>query len=482
MINLREQPLESSIKPIVVSPKSIVYIVSRDIRVKDNHALSSAWLKAKELDLNLVVIFNLNTKVKNRIKNHYRFLLNGLNEFKKDLQSLNIPLLLTIDKRAKDLAILINQDLLPAHIFFDFSPLNGPKNFKSTFINHSSASCSVIDTHNVIPPWIVSNKEEFSAKTIRPRITKFLPQFLKEDIQIKKLSSKPDLKLSSDFLTSLDIEFLLSKVQASDIPNYTPVVEPGESAALNTLELFIRNTLQDYYIKKNDFTLDSTSNLSAYLHFGHISALTITIEIIKYLESKKIKLDLFVKTEVKNFSDLDSNTKLKLSAESFLEELIVRKELAENFCFYNLNYNNIEGIRSWAKASLDLHSKDKREFIYSLREFENAKTHDSAWNACQIELITTGKIKGYLRMYWAKKILEWTNSAAEAIEYAIYLNDKYSLDGYDPNGYTGILWSIGGIHDRPWFNRNVFGQIRYMNFNGLKSKFNVDKYIKKWIN
>ncbi|MFB0900904.1 MAG: deoxyribodipyrimidine photolyase, partial [Dehalococcoidia bacterium] len=165
---------------------------------------------------------------------------------------------------------------------------------------------------------------------------------------------------------------------------------------------------------------------------------------------------------------------------AYIEELVVRKELADNFCFYNHKYDSLEGAKEWAKLTLKLHANDRRIFQYKLQDWQNAKTHDLAWNAAQKELSHTGKMHGYMRMYWAKKILEWSESPESAIETAIYLNDFYSLDGGDPNGYAGIMWSIAGVHDRAWFERDVFGKIRYMNYKGLKRKFNLEKYIQMW--
>ena len=163
-----------------------------------------------------------------------------------------------------------------------------------------------------------------------------------------------------------------------------------------------------------------------------------------------------------------------------MEELIVRKELADNFCEYEENYDYFEGFHPWAQKTLNEHRNDKREYLYTSEEFEDAKTHDQLWNAAQIQMKRLGKMHGYMRMYWAKKILEWSPSPETALQTAIDLNDKYELDGRDPKGYTGIAWSIGGIHDRAWFERPVYGKIRYMNFNGCKSKFDVDKYIKMY--
>ena len=171
---------------------------------------------------------------------------------------------------------------------------------------------------------------------------------------------------------------------------------------------------------------------------------------------------------------------LSLDTASFIEELVVRRELADNFCLYHPDtYDSVSCFAGWAMKSLDERRADPREYIYTRAQFEHAKTHDDLWNACQREMVRTGKMHGYMRMYWAKKILEWTAGPEDAMKIAIYLNDKYELDGRDPNGYAGIAWSIGGIHDRAWFRRPIFGLIRYMSRNGCASKFDVDAYIAK---
>ncbi|MBN1298152.1 MAG: deoxyribodipyrimidine photolyase, partial [Actinobacteria bacterium] len=231
-------------------------------------------------------------------------------------------------------------------------------------------------------------------------------------------------------------------------------LKPGYANAINMLENFIENGLNIYDTKRNDPNEPAQSNLSPYIHFGQISAQRVALEIIKM--------------------DIDESKK-----ETFLEELIIRRELSDNFCYYNPCYDSFEGFPAWARDSLDHHRPDKRDYIYTLEEFENAKTHDPLWNAAQMEMAKTGKMHGYMRMYWAKKILEWTSSPDEAVKYAVYLNDSYSLDGRDPNGYTGIAWSIGGVHDRAWNQRKVFGKIRYMSYNGCSRKFDILSYIKK---
>ena len=212
--------------------------------------------------------------------------------------------------------------------------------------------------------------------------------------------------------------------------------------------------MDNYNNKRNDPSLDGQSGLSPYLHFGQISAQRVALEVQK--------------TTI-NFH----------AQEAFLEELIIRRELSDNYCYYNADYDNFNGFPDWAKKTITEHRQDKRDYLYSLEEFENGKTHDKLWNAAQLEMVKTGKMHGFMRMYWVKKILEWSLSPEKSMKTAVYLNDKYELDGCDPNGYAGIAWSIGGMHDRAWGEREIFGKIRYMNYNGCKRKFDIDKYIDK---
>jgi len=233
--------------------------------------------------------------------------------------------------------------------------------------------------------------------------------------------------------------------------------KPGESEAIKSLKNFLKNKFDKYNELRNDPTKNAQSNLSAYLHFGQISAQRVALNTQKITGNQE-------------------------SEKVFLEELIVRRELSDNFCYYNKNYDSFEGFHDWAKTSLNEHRKDEREYLYNLEQFEKANTHEDLWNAAQLQMVKTGKMHGYMRMYWAKKILEWSKSPDDALKIAIYLNDKYELDGRDPNGYTGIAWSIGGIHDRPWFERPVYGKIRYMNRNGAEKKFDIKSYINKYSN
>jgi deoxyribodipyrimidine photo-lyase len=228
-------------------------------------------------------------------------------------------------------------------------------------------------------------------------------------------------------------------------------IKPGEKAAVKSLKDFLKNRFTKYSEERNDPNKNALSNLSPYIHFGQISAQRIALTVQQFYQKNP-------------------------SADAFLEELIVRRELADNFCYFNKNYDSFDGFHEWAKESLNKHRKDKRDFVYSLEDFESANTHEDLWNAAQTELLVKGKMHGYMRMYWAKKILEWSKSPEDAMRIAIYLNDKYELDGRDPNGYVGCAWSIGGVHDRAWTERPVYGKIRYMNRNGAVRKFDVDAY------
>jgi deoxyribodipyrimidine photo-lyase len=165
------------------------------------------------------------------------------------------------------------------------------------------------------------------------------------------------------------------------------------------------------------------------------------------------------------------------SKEAYLEELIVRRELSMNFVFYNERYDSLDSIPEWARKTLKAHQKDRRDYPYHPEEFEQGKTHDPYWNAAQKEMVATGKMHGYMRMYWGKKILEWSKTPQEAFQTALYLNNKYELDGRNPNGFTGVAWCFGK-HDRPWGERKVFGNIRYMNDGGLRRKFDADEYVR----
>lgn len=453
----------------------VIYFMSRDQRVKDNHALIAAAKHAEVFNLPLVVVFNVYTNVKNRALQQYEWMINGLQKVEEQLRRLGIQFTVTIGKALENYNHIASE-YNPAACYFDFSPLRGPRNVKKSFAEKINLPCYVVDTHNIIPVWETSDKEEFAARTIRPKIYKKLQEFLTEPEKIEEIVYR-----RQETNEKTDWESILKNVKGQKLNDYQLIVRSGEDEAKILLRDFIENHLENYSELRNNPTVNEQSNLSAYLHFGQISSLRIVLEIIEHVRIETGNEISFDPTRNKAANPTEVNP-LIASAEAFIEEIVVRKELCDNYCYYNSHYDSVQGLKPWAIKTLELHKSDLREYIYSREELEQAKTHDDAWNAAQTQMIKTGKMHGYMRMYWAKKILEWTPNPETAIQYAIYLNDKYHLDGYDPNGYVGILWSIGGLHDRPWFERSVFGQIRYMNYDGLVRKFKIKDYIENHTN
>lgn len=426
----------------------VVYWMSRDQRAYDNWALLYAQQFALEKKLPLTVVFNLVPEFLQATIRQYGFMLKGLKELEKELNEYSIPFFLLTGKPEEEIPKFVQQTKASI-LVSDFDPLRIKRIWKRDVAKKIQIPFYEVDAHNIVPCLYVSDKLEFAAYTLRPKINKALIEFMEEFPPLQKMKKS---ELSSDkidwqkVITLLKIDFKVKEVEW---------LEPGEKAAQKCFQYFLNNKFEEYHQWRNDPTKNCQSNLSPYLHFGQISAQRIALETKRFEGNKE-------------------------SEQAFLEELIIRRELSDNFCYYNKNYDSFEGFPDWAKVTLHEHRKDEREFIYSFEEFENAKTHEDLWNAAQNELVRTGKLHGYMRMYWAKKILEWSRSPEEALKIAIYLNDKYELDGRDPNGYTGCAWSIGGVHDRPWFERPIYGKIRYMNRSGAKNKFDIELYIKKF--
>ncbi|HEX3009384.1 MAG TPA: hypothetical protein VHO90_17395, partial [Bacteroidales bacterium] len=307
-----------------------------------------------------------------------------------------------------------------------------------------------VDAHNIVPAFVVSAKAEYGAYTLRPKINKLLPVFMDSYPELPSVN-----RITLREFPSIDWEEVKRALCTDLSVSEVDWCLPGEDEAHKMLHHFVEHKLEQYASKRNDPVAGATSGLSPYLHFGQISAQHVAQSVLKAGASPE-------------------------SSAAFLEELIVRRELADNFCFYNPDYDSFNGFPEWARKSLDVHRGDKRDFIYSFEEFEKAATHDDLWNAAQKEMVVYGKMHGFMRMYWAKKILEWTASPEVALNTAIKLHNKYSLDGRDPNTYAGCSWAIGGVHDRAWNRHPVYGMIRYMNYNGCKRKFDVNAYVKQF--
>jgi deoxyribodipyrimidine photo-lyase len=437
------------IKTANINDGNVVYWMSRDQRSRDNWALLHAFDLALQMKSELSVVFCLSDNFPGANIRHYDFMLEGLNEVSSNLQLKNIPFYLLQGDPVSNLRRFIVENKV-SHLVCDFDPVRIKRQWKQELSKETEINIYEVDAHNIVPARVVSNKVEFGAYTIRPKINRLLNEYLIEfpDLPVQE-------KTGTFRLQQTDWVGIYDQLEVDKTVLPVEWIHPGEGAAMDMMKYFLGNKISNYARGRNDPNEDYLSNLSPYLHFGQIASQRIALETKKQFPR-------------------DDN------AQAFLEELIIRKELSDNYCFFNPEYDRLENIPDWAKKTLKEHENDEREYRYQLEEFENASTHEDLWNAAQREMVITGKMHGYMRMYWAKKILEWSSSPEEALEIAVYLNDKYELDGRDPNGYVGCAWAIAGVHDRAWSERAVYGKIRYMNRNGAKRKFNIRNYIAKW--
>jgi deoxyribodipyrimidine photo-lyase len=424
----------------------VIYWMSRDQRVSCNWALIYACSKANELGRPLEVLFTLAPSFLGAPVRHYGFMFRGLAEVEVSLRMLGIPM--TVLTGEPGISAATHAERVKAGmVVTDFSPLKLPKSWKMQAAALLPCAFYEVDAHNIVPCWLASTKQEFAARTIRPKLNALAGTFLTPFPALEPRFQPTSIQHPSICWEELPAGFA---TECPTDPAGFPV--SGGEAAEKQLRRFIEQGLPRYAESRNDPNSGCTSKLSPYLHFGQIGAQQVALAVIRDA-----------------LSGHDRDT--------FIEELFIRRELAENYCFHNDRYDSFDGIPSWARSTLMEHAGDRRDQCYTPEEFESARTHDPLWNAAQAELVNSGAIHGYMRMYWAKKILEWSASPAAAFDIAVALNDRFALDGRDPNGYTGIAWSIGGLHDRPWFERPVYGRIRYMNAAGCARKFDVKRYI-----
>jgi deoxyribodipyrimidine photo-lyase len=418
--------------------------MSRDQRSIDNWALWYAHQVARSRGSDLRVAFCLVPSYNGASDRHFRFMLEGLREVSGDL---------AVHGVAFDLLRGDPTNVMPKYLeeqgagtlVMDFDPLRTKTAWRSGVVAGTDCSCVEVDAHNIVPCWLASPKKEYAAATLRPKIGRILPEFMEAlPGPLPAVAKRTEDRVRWDGLM---------RERGGGTRSEGP--KAGQGAALERLRHFISSRLTGYAERRNDPNVDGQSGLSPYLHFGMVSAQRIALEV-------------------------RASTAPEVDKRSFLEELIVRRELSDNFCYYDRLYDSVECLPSWARLTLRQHESDRREYHYGLEELERGRTHDDLWNAAQAQMVQTGRMHGYLRMYWAKKMLEWSLDAAEAMANAIALNDRYQLDGRDPNGYAGIAWSVGGLHDRAWPERPIFGKVRYMNYNGARNKFDVDQFVQRW--
>jgi deoxyribodipyrimidine photo-lyase len=424
------------------SGQCVVYWMRRSLRAIENPSLDIAIQMANALSQPVVVFFAL-IPVANANLRHYTFLLESLTELEVALGKRNVGFVLRRhpDHRVAKFCSEVDAGLL----LTDENPLRGPEHRLENVVRELPIPVWSVDSDVVVPSKLISGKQ-YAARIIRPKLLGLRDRFLVQSENPKAKipwNQKPkSLRCSPSLLDGLPID---RNVQP------TPGVRGGTQTAMRTLREFIREKLPGYTDRRNHPELEGTSQLSPYLHFGNISPVTVARQVIEATAPQN-------------------------SREAFLDQLITWRELSINFVRHNELYDSLECAEPWAMRTLAKHAGDDRPVLYRERQLKNAETHDRLWNSAQIQMVEQGWMHNYMRMYWGKKILEWTRSPAEAFQIAVRLNDGYELDGRDPNGYAGIAWAIAGKLDRPWFERPIFGQIRYMSGASTGRKFDSKKY------
>ncbi|MBB5344746.1 deoxyribodipyrimidine photo-lyase [Edaphobacter lichenicola] len=433
--------------------RCVVYWMQRAQRGIDNHAVDLAANLANLLGLPLVVYFAGISNFPHANLRHYVFLNQGLPDIEVDLAARNISFVMRRAPRESHKQFLA--DVRAAFLIGDENPMRVPEQWRGALASKIKIPFWTVDTDVVVPSKLME-KAQYGAYTIRPRLYRLLPEYLHpyENIHVEREWKRPRGFYADSVHEDMTRDW-------KELDRSVPPVEAwkgGTHAGLRRLELFTRKLLKDYDTQRNHPETDGTSCMSPYLHYGHVGPITIA---------------LAVEAAAK------ANPKLKPARDSYFNELIAWRELAVNFVRYTPNYDSPDCAEQWARTTIAEHARDEREHLYTLQQLENAHTHDDLWNAAQIQMVRYGWMHNYLRMYWAKKILEWTPDVATAMKYSIYLNDKYFLDGRDPNGYAGIAWAILGKFDRAWGTRPIFGKIRYMSGASTGKKFDSKEYMRQ---
>lgn len=427
----------------------VLYWMQASQRAETNHALEYAALVANELQKPLLVFFGITGGYPEANERHYAFMIEGLREVRRALEKRGIDMVVqhrSPDEGAADLA----SDACLVVVDRGYTRIQ--REWRRRVASRIDCPLVQVESDVVVPVEEASPKEEYSAATLRRKLSGCLGKYL---VPLGKTVLRKEFSPARiDRFDVEDVDAALTRLpldRSVTAPKGERALRGGTKSAKALLGDFLARRLDGYTEARNDPTADATSRMSPYLHFGQISPLYIALRVMETGSRGK---------------------------DAYLEELIVRRELSMNFVFYNDRYDRYESLPEWCRKTLSKHRKDKKEYRYGIREFEKAKTHDPYWNAAQKEMVVTGKMHGYMRMYWGKKILEWAESPEDAYRIALLLNNRYELDGRDPNGFAGVAWCFGK-HDRPWGERPVFGTIRYMNDRGLRRKFDADAYVRR---
>jgi deoxyribodipyrimidine photo-lyase len=430
--------------------KCVVYWMQRAMRAVDNPALDVATAAANLLGLPVVIYFGVIPNYPNANLRHYHFLQQGLRDAAEDAAERGIGFIV---RRAPETLASFLEEVRAALLVGDENPCREPERWRSVLARRIDVPYWTVDA-DVVVPSCVFNRSFVLLHHFRPHLQAELPKFLVAPPKIEAQHRWKPSRTQSSFNLSGDITAGFTKLDRTIKPVDT--FTGGTRSALRRLGEFLRSDLAAYDESRNHPELAGTSRLSPYLHFGNIGPLTIALAVEKAANSEKIPFK---------------------TMERFLEQLIGWRELAILFVRHEPNYDTWECAAPWARKTLLEHAADPRPYKYTFAQLERAETHDDLWNAAQRQMAVTGWMHNYMRMYWAKKILEWSPDPATAFDWAVILNDRYQLDGRDPNGYAGIAWAIVGKLDRPWFNRPIFGLVRPMTGASTAKKFDAAAYI-----
>lgn len=435
--------------------RCVIYWMRRAQRAFDNPALETAIRLANALEQPVVVFFALRARHPHANLRQLTFMLAGLADTAARLERRHVGFTMRLSeaRRTGEDFARFAAEIRPAAIVTDRDQLASIDSWRRAIADRLHVPVLNVDADVIVPTALIG-REHYAARTIRPKIHAQLERFL---LPVGNRTVRVRWRQPRGFQSIGPSSAVLDALALDRTVAAAPDLRGGTTAALARLERFIGAGLEHYQARRNAPELDGTSGLSPYLHFGQIGPHTIAI------------------------AARDAGAPAE-DRRAFLEELVVRRELAVAFTTYNRRYASLGGCEPWARGTLERHARDRRIHLYSERQLEQAETHDPLWNAAQRQMVEAGWMHGYMRMYWAKKILEWSPSPRVAYQIAVRLNDRYELDGRDPSGYAGVAWAIGGKHDRAWGpERPVYGTVRYMSAASTGRKFDSKAYIARWL-